>query len=151
MWSFDALGEAQSPPVEWYPREDPLFIQEPILTAGMSVKFKLRAMKATSTVNMPRLDEYGVSYDPIWQPYSVDTFLTTIDGNNILIGFVEENGVIQYITHRAFVAHRSAEAPPPLPHPPDLSKCTTQHCFHTSRTRSSALNSPASDCEPDRM
>ena len=118
---FDALGEAQSPPVRWYPRED-LSIYTGTYFDNWNVgENSIESNESHLTVNIPRLDEYGVNYDPIWQPYSVDTFLTTIDGNNILIGFVEGKWVIQYITHRAFVAHRSAEAPPPLPHPPDLS------------------------------
>ena len=65
---------------------------------------------ATATgleVEMPRLDEMNVSYNPQWRPYTKHNFTTTIDGNDLLVRFEEdEQGRMTYIVHRAFVGQR---------------------------------------------
>ncbi|MBM76198.1 MAG: hypothetical protein CMK59_12415 [Proteobacteria bacterium] len=136
---LDLLGAPQPTPDEWYPRAD-LSVYAGTYFDNWNVgEIQLEDNDTHLTVTMPRLEEYSVSYDPIWQPYSIDTFLTNIDGNDILIGFVEENGVMQYVTHRAFVAHRSGEAPPAaLPRPPDLSglKSSSMPYIHGHSQRS---------------
>ena len=118
---LDALGEAQESPSEWYPRNDLSVYAGTYFDSWNVGEIQIEDSETHLTVNMPRLNEYSVSYNPIWQPYSIDTFSTNIDGNNILISFVEENGVIQYVAHRAFVARRSGDSHPALPYPPDLS------------------------------
>ena len=65
---------------------------------------------ATATgleVEMPRLDEMNVPYNPQWRPYTKHNFTTTIDGYDLLVRFEEdEQGQMQYIVHRAFVGQR---------------------------------------------
>ena len=58
-------------------------------------------------VEMPRLDEMGVVYDPVWRPYTKHNFRTTIDGYDILLRFeMDAQGVPEFVVHRAFVGRR---------------------------------------------
>ena len=124
-WNENALKTdrktPQEPPEDWFPLEDLSSYTGTYFDSWNVGEIQVQDNGSHLTVSMPRLEEYNVSYDPIWQPYARDSFITTIDGNNIVIGFVEENGVMQYITHRAFVAHRSGEAPPLPLRAPNLS------------------------------
>ena len=58
-------------------------------------------------VQMPRLDDMGVVYNKRWRPYTKHNFLTTIDGENILVRIeMDEQGMAEFVVHRTFVARR---------------------------------------------
>ncbi len=132
LTQLELLGSPQETPEAWLPLSELSSYTGTYFDSWNVGEIAIQDSGTHLTVSMPRLDEYAVSYDPVWQPYARDSFITTIDGNNIVIGFVEENGVMQYVTHRAFVAHRSGEAPPSFPQPPNLSlfkKATRQPAY----------------------
>lgn len=105
--SYFGLPQAEDFPQEAFPNFD-----FEIYTGVYEDRWNVGEIIVQSTsqglqVELPKLDQMGVSYNPEWKPYTLHTFTTMIDGYDLLIRFeADENGVMQYIVHRAFVGQR---------------------------------------------
>jgi CubicO group peptidase (beta-lactamase class C family) len=67
-------------------------------------------------IEMPLLDDYGISYEPELYPYTPDNFLITVDGYTLVMTFLrDDGGDVQYARTRPFVLEVVDEAAPPPP------------------------------------
>ena len=100
------------PPAEDFPQEGQALTDLSIYEGVYEDRWNLGVLQITATdtvllVEMPLLDQMGISYNPEWRPYTKHNFTTTIDGHDLLVRFeADEEGAIQYVVHRAFVAER---------------------------------------------
>ena len=104
---YFGLPSAEDFPSEALPEND-FSIYEGTYQDNWNVgEIRVSATSLGLEVEMPRLDEMNVSYDPQWRPYTKHNFTTMIDGYDLLVRFEEDSqGRIQYIVHRAFVGQR---------------------------------------------
>ncbi|MAA80054.1 MAG: hypothetical protein CL916_12435, partial [Deltaproteobacteria bacterium] len=105
---YFGLPPARDFPSEALPEND-FSIYEGVYQDNWNVgEVRITAMPSGLEVEMPRLDEMNVMYDPQWRPYTKHNFTTTIDGYDLLVRFEEgDTGQMEYIVHRAFVAQRT--------------------------------------------
>lgn len=67
-------------------------------------------------VSMPAVDQAGIDYNPVLEPYAPGNFILGIQGTALPVTFIaDESGEYRYFRTRAFVGIRPDAPPPPPP------------------------------------